>query len=148
LLRLAQNHAVFWPSTRAIKTEICDQRYGRNGQIALHQFRTAQDRNGSIARITAPQHCCLLHLPFRLKTSAEWTAGQCQERTHAPQQNSTNLRPSSAGASSVVDKVNIGRTLRVTTWHHRAAGFPKSLRPLHQKRRFSRIVTTKIFAFD
>jgi hypothetical protein len=52
------------------------------------------------------------------------TAGMCQEPTYAPQQNSTNLRPSSAGASSVVDKVNIGRTLRVTTWHHRAAGFP------------------------
>src|SRR6202030_3264739 len=35
--------------------------FGRPGGAAVRDFGSTDDRLGSIARITAPQHCCPLH---------------------------------------------------------------------------------------
>src|SRR5262249_59301051 len=77
---------------RAIKTEICAQRYGRNGQITLHQFRTTQDCNGVI-RVTSarPQH--KRNVRFTSNASKHWHRSEPPLRASSgPQRQCSNSR--------------------------------------------------------
>ena len=81
---------------------------------ASQQNRPLDDRFGSNARITAPQHFCPLH-PNKQTRQDGLTAALCAISRHMQcSKFSEDSAPSSAGTSSVVDKVKIGRTLRVT----------------------------------
>jgi hypothetical protein len=93
----------------------------RHGSVAVRHFGPAKDRNGSKARITAPQHWCPLLLNERISAAMNRGSRSCQERTCAAQQTVCDC------TSSINSSVSI--------WSELGTSMPSPARPADQRTR-------------